>query len=137
MKHDERVLFNSEGLPYVSIYFDDVLQATTDIWTGAFETEENMKEGLRLVLKNILKYNSKKWLADLSQIEGDFSFAQEYIAHEVVPKAMSYGLQFEALVIPKSIIGMLAVQETLQIFNHLEIRMFGSVDEATAWLNSK
>jgi hypothetical protein len=137
MKHDERVLYNSEGLPYVSIYFDDVLQATTDIWTGAFETEENMKEGLRLVLKNILKYNSKKWLADLSQIEGDFSFAQEFIAHEVVPQAMGYGLRFEALVIPNSIISMLSVQETMQIFNHLELRMFATYDAAKEWLDSK
>lgn len=137
MKLDERILFNSKGLPYASIYFDDVLMATTDVWTGAFETEDNMKEGLRLVLKNILKYNSKKWLADLSKIEGDFSFAQEHIAHVVVPEAMSYGLRYEALVIPQSIISMLSVQETLQIFNHLELRMFGNVDEAKAWLESK
>ena len=136
MKLDEKVLFNSKGRPYATIYFDDVLQATTDVWTGPFETEENMKEGLRLVLKNILKYNSKKWLADLSEIEGNFSFAQEYIAHQVVPEAMSYGLRYEALVIPHSIISMLSVQETLQIFNHLELRMFGNIDEAKSWLNS-
>jgi hypothetical protein len=137
MKLDERILFNSKGLPYVSVYFDDVLQSTTDVWTGDFETEENMKEGLRLVLKNILRYNSNKWLADLSQIRGDFSFAQEYIAHEVVPQAMSYGLRFEALVIPHSVIAMLSVQQTMQIFTHLELRMFANVEDAKTWLNSK
>lgn len=137
MKLDEKILFNSKGHPFVSIYYDDVLGATIDIWTGVFETEENMKEGLRLVLKNILKYNSKKWLADLSKIEGDFSFAQEYIAHQVVPEAMSYGLRFEALVIPQSIISMLSVQQTLQIFNHLELRMFAHAEEARVWLESK
>jgi hypothetical protein len=71
----------------------------------------------------------------LRLIEGDFEFAKSFIAGTLVPQAMKYGLQFEALVLPDNIFAMLSVQETLQKIEGLEIRSFGTVEEATRWLN--
>ena len=50
---------------------------------------------------------------------------------------MSYGLLYEALVVPNTIIPMVAVQETLERIDNFEIRIFGSTADARAWLESK
>lgn len=137
MQADKKILKNSKGDVYVTVFFDEEIQATTDIWTGEFETQEQFFEGLILVLENIKQFSSEKWLADLSRIEGDFEFARDYISQKVVPEGMRYGLQYEALVVPNTIVPMLAVQETLPLINDFEIRIFGSRDDAVRWLNSK
>jgi hypothetical protein len=128
---------NSAGKTYLTIYYDDGLKCTVDVWTGDFEGVENFTYGLMAVLQNIKQYHSKKWLADLSKIEGDFEFAKTFIADTVVPTAMKYGLEFEALVLPNNIFAMLAVQETLMKINDLEIQIFGTVDDAKKWLGEK
>jgi hypothetical protein len=128
---------NSAGEVYVTVFYDDETKCTVDIWTGKFDSIENFTYGLMAVLSNIKQFKAKKWLADLSEIEGDFEFAKSFIAETIVPQAMSHGLQFEALVLPDNIFAMLSVQETLQKINNLEIRIFGTVDEAKQWLAEK
>jgi hypothetical protein len=130
-------LKNSAGETYVTVYYDDDCRWTVDIWTGEFETVENFTYGLMTVLENIREFRAKKWLADLSKIEGNFEFAKSFIADTVVPTAMKYGLEFEALVLPNNIFAMLSVQEALQKINDLEIRIFGTVEEAKKWLEDK
>jgi hypothetical protein len=137
MQEELATLKNSEGDIYVSVFYDTDLQATTDVWTGKFETQENFFEGLKLVLDNIKNRSAVKWLADLSNIEGDFEFARDYISKRVVPEAMKYGLLYEALVLPNTIVPMVAVQETLQHINDFQIRIFGTVEDAKRWLRSK
>lgn len=130
-------LQNSAGETYVTVYYDDDCKWTVDIWTGKFESVENFTYGLMTVLENIREFRAKKWLADLSRIEGDFSFAKSFIAETVVPRAMKYGLEYEALVLPNNIFAMLSVQEALQKINDLEIRIFGTVEDAKDWLAAK
>jgi hypothetical protein len=137
MHHTIQHLKNSKNETYVTIYYDDTLEAVVDVWTGSFENPENFYEGLGLVLTTIETHHAKKWLADLSQIQGDFAFARGFITAEVIPTAMKHGLLFEALVLPDDIFAMLSVSEAMQMVDHLQIRLFGTVDEATAWLNSK
>lgn len=137
MDVEKKILKNSKGDVYVTVFFDEHLQATTDVWTGEFETEENFFAGLTLVLDNIKNFSSTKWLADLSRIDGNFEFARDYISQKVVPEGMRYGLQYEALVVPNTVVPMLAVQETLTLINNFEIRIFGSKEDAVRWLNSK
>jgi hypothetical protein len=137
MQLGKKELKNAAGQTYVTVYYDDDLKCTVDVWTGKFESVENFTYGLMEVLENIKEFNAKKWLADLEKIEGDFEFAKSFIAETIVPQAMKYGLEFEALVLPNNIFGMLSVQETMQKMNHLEIRMFGNVEDAKDWLNEK
>jgi hypothetical protein len=87
-----------------------------------------------LVLDNIAEYKSKKWLADISLMEGNFERAKDFIARNIIPKAMELGLQCEPLVLPNEIFALVSAQETgLQIINHFELRMFATVEEATTW----
>ncbi|HEY0655611.1 MAG TPA: hypothetical protein VGD65_20900 [Chryseosolibacter sp.] len=137
MQLEKKELKNSAGEIYVTIYFDSEAACTVDVWTGNFETIENFTYGLMTVLQNIKHFNAKKWLADLSRIDGDFEFAKSFIADTIVPQAIRYGLQFEALVLPDNIFAMLSVQETLQKIDHLEICCFGTVEEAKEWLANK
>jgi hypothetical protein len=137
MQLGKQELRNSAGQIYVTVYYEDDWRCTVDVWTGKFESPENMTYGLMTVLENIKEFRAKKWLADLTKIEGDFEFAKLFIAETVVPQAMRYGLEFEALVLPNNIFAMLSVQETLQKINDLEIRIFGTVEDAKDWLNEK
>lgn len=133
---EAHLLRNSRGEIFVWVGFDSQIGATTDVWIGDFETAENFKLGLELVLQSIERFKSKKWLADLSRIGRGFEESNEWIAQSVVPRAMSLGLVFEALVLPMNIFALLSVQETMMRIEGLEIRLFGDVKEATNWLNS-
>jgi hypothetical protein len=138
MKLGSKTLKNSSGSVYVTVYYDLDLAATVDIWKGPFETVDNFKKGLELVLENIQQFKAKKWLADISLMEGNFEFAKEYIPHQIIPRAMDYGLQCEALVLPHNIFTLLSVQETqLQQINHFELRLFATIEDAKEWINSK
>jgi hypothetical protein len=137
MKTDLVALINSKGHEYVVVYYDTLLNATIDEWVGNFETKENFKAGLNLVLANITKNRSKKWLADLTKIEGDFSPMKDYILEVIVPEAKKVGLRYEAVVLPFNIFAMLSVQSTVDEFEDFAIKIFLTVDDATTWLKSK
>lgn len=130
-------LRNSKGLVYVTAYYDTDLNATVDEWVGEFETKENFISGLNLVLHNIQKYNAKKWLADLTKIEGDFSAMKDHILEFIIPQAKKSGLLYEALVLPFNIFAILSVQTAMEEVNGIEIHLFSSVQEAADWLSSK
>lgn len=136
MESQEYEILNANGRRICFVYFDAELGATRDIWTGDLESQNNLRNGLELVLRSIEQNKSTKWLADLSHIEGSFEESREWIAKNVVPRAMKLGLKYEALVLPKNIFAMLSVQETLVNIEGLEIRIFGDTKEAVAWLNS-
>lgn len=137
MKRDITSLTNAKGLQYVTVYYDTKLNATVDKWVGEFETKENFISGLDLVLSNIQKNNSRKWLADLTKIEGDFSFMKSYILEFIIPQAKKSGLLYEALVLPFNIFAILSVQTAMEEVNGIEIHLFPSVEEAAGWLSSK
>jgi len=80
-------ILNTAGRRICIVYFDRELRATVDVWTGDLESQDNLKQGLELVLQNIEHNKSTKWLADLSNIEGSFEESREWIANNVVPRA--------------------------------------------------
>ncbi|GCC53452.1 hypothetical protein SanaruYs_36960 [Chryseotalea sanaruensis] len=137
MKRDIISLKNVKGVQYVTIYYDTILSATVDEWVGDFETKENFISGLYIVLTNIQKNKSKKWLADLTKIEGDFSFMKDHILQFIIPQAKSAGLLYEALVLPYNIFSILSVQTAMEEVDGIEIHLFSSVQEAGIWLNAK
>ena len=138
MENDLIQLKNSKGEVFVTIRFDLALNATVDTWCGEFESKENFRKGLLQVLKNIKKNKSERWLADLSKIEGSFSHSQQWISLTILPVAKSYGLKYEAIVLPNDIFSMLSVQESMEFIDYeVLIRLFGTKDKAIAWLNSK
>lgn len=138
MELDKNELKNSTGNIYVQVFFDTSCSATTDVWTGDFETKENFEAGLALVVQNIKKFQAKKWLADLSNMQGSFEPARDFILKSVIPEAINHGLRYEALVLPDNIFAMLSVQDAMEkIDNDFSIRLFGSITEAREWLNSR
>jgi hypothetical protein len=137
MKKDIVSLTNSKGLVYITVYYDPDLKATVDEWVGEFENKENFISGLDLVLSSIQKNNSRRWLADLTKIEGDFSFMKNHILEFIIPQAKKSGLLYEALVLPFNIFAILSVQTAMEEVNGIEIHLFASVREAEAWLSSK
>ncbi len=137
MKTDIVSLINSKGEVYVTVYYNKDLNATVDEWVGEFESKENFISALDLVLSSIQKNNSRKWLADLTKIEGDFSFMKSHIVEFIIPHAKKAGLLYEALVLPFNIFAILSVQTAIEEINGIEIHLFSSVQEAATWLNSK
>lgn len=138
MEPKKSILKNSNGEIFVSVFYDPTLGATTDIWTGDFESQQNFILGLDLILHNMVRNKSRKWLADLSLIKGDFSFVREYIPTNIIPIATKAGLRYEALVLPHDVFSMLSVQVALfEINEDIEIRLFDNAQEAKDWLKSK
>jgi hypothetical protein len=138
MKLNQQELKDSDGRTYATIYYDTELNATVDVWIGQYGDIENLKRGLMLVLDNIAIHKSKKWLADISKLEGDFQEAKDFIAPNVIPKAMDLGLMCEAVVLPNEVLALISVQEAgSQLINHFELRMFAKVQDAIEWLATK
>lgn len=137
MKHASTELKNDAGEVYATVYYDALMEATVDVWVGEFGSQENFIRGLEAVLENIRVNRSRKWLADLSGIRGNFSFVREYIPANVLPLARKYGLRYEALVLPYDIFGLLSVQMTIEEMGGLEIQLFDRVDDAKNWLRSR
>lgn len=137
MKDDVVSFTNSKGIIYLTVYYDTDLKATVDEWVGEFESKENFILGLNSVLDNIKKHQSRNWLADLSKIEGDFSFMKDYILKFIIPEAKEAGLFYEAIVLPYNIFAILAVQTAMEEYEGIEIHLFSSVGEASEWLKSK
>lgn len=80
---------------------------------------------------------ANKWLADLTAMEGSFDESGPWLVNELMPRAISNGLDYEALVLPKNLYAKLAAVDAITRIRHVEIKRFGELEEAREWLMEK
>lgn len=129
-------LKNSREEVFLTISLDEEIGCIFDAWTGPFETQENFKFGLKLIVDEIEKNKVTKWLADLREMKGSWDFNRTWMVEELMPRAFRAGLKFEAVVLPKETFSKLSTVETIALLDGFMLRQFDDLDSAKDWLRS-
>ena len=120
---------------YAKVYYDEEKNTITDVWEGAFGTQENFRTVILYMSDQILSRGITKWLADLRDMNGSFDGSRDWMTQEIMPKLIQNGLLFEAIVLPKNIFAKLSTRDAIMKIANFELRQFDSVEAAKAWLN--
>jgi hypothetical protein len=54
--------------------------------------------------------------------------------HDLLPRAVKAGLEFEAILLPKDTFAKLSTQDTIFRLDHYQLRQFDDSEKAQAWL---
>lgn len=129
-------LLNLSGQVYVTISYDEQKGWIQDKWMGNFGTQENFRAGVLSVVEFIENSQGQctMWLADLSEMKGSWDSSREWLAQQIMPRAIQAGLLFEAVVLPKNIFSKLSTNDTIMRIADFELRQFQDAEEAKVWL---
>ena len=120
---------------YAKVYYDEEKNTITDVWEGAFGTQENFRTVILYMSDQILSRGITRWLADLRDMNGSFDGSRDWMTQEIMPKLIQNGLLFEAIVLPKNIFAKLSTRDAIMKIANFELRQFDNVEAAKAWLN--
>lgn len=111
------------------------LQAVEVQWK-AFAKGDEFKEALNKGLELIRQKGASKWLGDTSNMSAISADDQHWSNTDWFPRAISGGIKRMAVVIPKSAIAKMSVQNIVSKFDNLEVHNFGDKSEAVHWLKN-
>ncbi len=95
------------------------------------------REGIIQTLKAVEKYHTKKLLSDTRKHAVVTLNDSTWVAKEIVPKLISAGLKYHAMVLPESIFGKMAIDNyQANVNNNLFIQNFKSREIAIQWLQT-
>jgi hypothetical protein len=122
---------------YLTIGIDETVPCVVDVWTGAFGSRENFRNGVEKVVEVLIEKKYSKWLADLSRMEGSWDSSREWMLKELMPRAIKGGLTAEAIVLPKDVFARLSTQDTVVKLHNYQLRQFDDWQQAREWLKSQ
>jgi len=95
-----------------------------------------LKEELNKGIELLKQYNAVKWLSDNRQIEGHTEEETEWINTDWLPRAIAAGWQYWALVVPRATMGRMNMNEFVESFHEMGVRVmvFTEPDAALLWL---
>lgn len=132
---------NASGRVYASIWWDPTYRLIVDVWEGAAGTPENFKAVLLKVLDFVKEFKAKRWLAELSGMQGGFQKNEEWLKSFVMVKAEELGIEAEAVVMPGDIFATFSTKNTVTFlkansgsYKRLRIEAFSEVGKAWEWL---
>ncbi|AYA36036.1 hypothetical protein D3Y59_02560 [Hymenobacter oligotrophus] len=130
------VLHNSFGQPFLSIAWDEANGWLYNRWEGLL-SKENVMKGGEQVLAAMQATGCSLLLNDNREVKGSWSQANDYIAHHWMPKAKALGLRRFAHILAPGLFAQQSVEEMLhRVEGRFEMRLFGSLEEATQWLQT-
>lgn len=129
-------LKTSTGDVYVSLYWDEKNKVISDVWDGAFGSQENFRRALTRMTELMEEKGAKKWLADIRNMKGSFDSSSDFIAKEIMPKTISCGVVREAVIQPSFVFAKLSTKDTIMKIENFEIRQFEDYNEGYNWLIS-
>ncbi|GHN02725.1 hypothetical protein WSM22_42140 [Cytophagales bacterium WSM2-2] len=133
----EKIEFStSSGFVYATITVNEDVKCLQDSWYGSFGVQENFKKVLLMLLTQVEAVGSSKGLSDTSQMTASFDGSRDWMVQEIIPKLISMGIRYHAIVIPKNIFTKLSLKDYVQRVAGMEIRQFGDLKEAKEWLLS-
>lgn len=124
---------NKLGEVYFSSSYDEANGWVYNEWKGDVTAEEVI-EAAKLSLEYLEHEDCTRILNDNSQLEGSWDEANEWIAQNWMPRALSFGLKKFAHVISPDIFGALSAEEMVTQVSDFEMRIFKDRAEAEAWL---
>lgn len=105
-------------------------------WSG-IQTLESIQQGGLAYVDMLREEPCPKLLNDHSELIGRFTEANDWIAQVWTPLILQAGLRYFAQVLSPGIFGQLSIQDLHQrIEGVFDLRMFGDLEEAKAWLRS-
>jgi hypothetical protein len=105
-------------------------------WTGV-QTLETIQTGGLAYVEMLDAEPCAKLLNDHRELVGRFLDANDWVAQVWTPRIMQAGLRYFAHVLSPGVFGQLSMQDLHQrISDQFEIKMFGQLEDAQAWLRS-
>ncbi|OWP62190.1 STAS/SEC14 domain-containing protein [Hymenobacter amundsenii] len=127
-------LTNGFGKVYLTIAYDAANEWVYNNWIG-YQTYAGIVAGADTCLAPLRDYACPHLLNDNRQVVGPWDHAVEWIVTDWAPRASAQGLtHFAHVVSPESLAAISAEAMHIGIGDRLQMKMFGDLEEATAWL---
>lgn len=127
-------LTNGFGKVYLTIEFDKLNGWVYNNWMG-YQTLPGIVAGADACLVPLQQNACAYLLNDNREVIGPWDHAVEWIVKDWAPRAIALGLtHFANVVSPESMAALSAEAMHVGLGGRLQMRMFGSIEEAKAWL---
>ena len=127
-------LTNGFGKVYLTTEFEKANGWVYNNWIG-YQTLAGIMAGADACLIPLQKNTCAYLLNDNREVVGPWDHAVEWIVTDWAPRAIAIGLtHFANVVSPDSMAALSAESMRLGLDGQLQMRMFGNIDEAKAWL---
>lgn len=129
-------LTNGFGKVYLTIEYDKANGWLYNNWVG-YQTYIGIVAGADACLHPLRENRCSYLLNDNRQVVGPWDHAVAWIVSDWAPRAVAQGLTYFANVVsPESMAATSAEAMHLGLGGRLQMRTFGSIDEARAWLRA-
>ncbi|MBD2716415.1 hypothetical protein KBK19_15345 [Microvirga sp. STR05] len=127
-------LTNGFGKVYLTIAYDPANHWLYNNWVG-YQTHTGILAGADACLTPLREHACAYLLNDNRLVIGPWDHAVEWIVSDWAPRAAQQGLtHFAHVVSPESMAAQSAEAMHLGLGGRLQMRMFGDIDSARAWL---
>lgn len=127
-------LLNGFGNVYLTIDYDTANHWVCNEWIGA-QTYVGIVAGADACLLPLREHQCAYLLNDNRRVTGPWDHAVDWVAHNWAPRAIAQGLtHFANVASPEELAANSAHSMLLGLHGQLHMRMFGTVEEAQAWL---
>jgi hypothetical protein len=127
-------LKNGFGKVYLTTTYEATNGWVYNNWIG-YQSLPGIRVGADACLKPLRENRCAYLLNDNREVLGPWDHAVEWIIQDWAPRAISQGLtHFANVVNAESMAALSAEAMRLGLDGQLQMRMFGNVDEAKAWL---
>jgi hypothetical protein len=118
------------------IDWNEALQAVVVTRKGYSDGESFRDEHIKFIELLELK-KSRKLITDLRQMRMVSREDQEWMVSYLTPRAIAAGLEYEASILPQSILAQISVSNMRKHKKSWERANFASWEEAVAWIKTK
>lgn len=120
---------------YVTLQYHDHLGIVHHVYKPNIGGDY-LKEALNTGTELLRKHRATKWLSDNRAIEGHSEKETEWVNTEWLPKTINAGWKYWALVVPQNVMGQMNMNEFVQSFYDMGVRImvFTDPNEAMDWL---
>ncbi|MBT2557624.1 STAS/SEC14 domain-containing protein [Hymenobacter sp. ISL-91] len=127
-------LTNGFGKVYLTIAYEPANEWVYNNWVG-YQTYAGIVAGANACLAPLLAHACPYLLNDNREVIGPWDHAVEWIVTDWAPRALAQGLtHFAHVVSPEALAAISAEAMHIGFGGRLEMKMFGDIDEAKAWL---
>lgn len=129
-------LTNGFGKVYFSTEYDASGPWVYNNWIG-YQSFPGIVAGADACLLPLSKHRCAHLLNDNRAVIGPWDHAVEWIVTDWAPRATAQGLtHFANVVSPESLAALSAEAMQVGLSDRLQMRMFGTIEEAKAWLRA-
>ena len=126
-----------DGFPFFTATYVPADQWMYLQWSG-IQTLDVVQQGGLCYLELLRQQPCPRLLNDHREVVGRFTDVNEWIEQVWTPQATRAGLRHLAQVVAPGVFGQLSIQDLHQrLAGQLSMQLFGTLEEAQAWLRSQ